>query len=54
MITDGFPTYAYLVPGAKHTLCRFHHQHGVTQWLQQHFTTAEEIDARKPVMKKAL
>ena len=54
MITDGFPTYAYLVPGAKHTLCRFHHQHGVTQWLQRHFTTAEEIDARKPIMKKAV
>ena len=54
MSTDGSPTYAYLVPGAKHTLCRFHHQHGVTQWLQQHFTTAEEIDARKPIMKKAV
>jgi hypothetical protein len=37
MITDGLPAYAYMVPGAKHTLCRFHHQQGVTQWLQQHF-----------------
>jgi transposase-like protein len=51
-ITDGLQAYAYLVPGARHVLCRFHHQQGVTHWLHQHFTTAEEIDARKPVMKK--
>jgi transposase-like protein len=54
LITDGLAAYAYLVPGAKHVLCRFHHQEGVTHWLQQHFTTAEGIDARKPVMKKVL
>src|SRR6266850_2355756 len=26
LITDGLQAYAYLVPGAKHVLCRFHHQ----------------------------
>jgi transposase-like protein len=54
MITDGLPAYAYLVPRAKHVLCRFHHQQGVTPWLKQHFTTAAEINARKPVMKRLL
>jgi transposase-like protein len=52
LITDGLPAYAYLVPGATHVWCRFHHQQGVTHWLKQHFTTAAEIDARKPAMKR--
>ena len=52
LITDGLPAYAYLVPGAKHVLCRFHHQQGVTHWLKQHFATEAEIDARKPAMKR--
>src|SRR5262245_50473250 len=52
IITDGLQAYAYLVQGAKHVLCRFHHQQGVTRWLKQHFTTAAEINARKPVMKR--
>ena len=52
LITDGLQAYAYLVPGAKHVLCRFHHQQGVTHWLQQHFATEAEINARKPVMKR--
>ncbi len=54
IITDGLPAYAALVPGAKHGWCRFHHQQGVTHWLQQHFTTDAEINLRKPVMKKLL
>jgi transposase-like protein len=54
IITDGLPAYASLVPGAKHVWCRFHHQQGVTHWLQQHFTTEAEINLRKPVMKKLL
>jgi transposase-like protein len=54
LITDGLPAYAYLLPGAKHVWCRFHHQQGVTHWLKQHFTTAAAIDARKPAMKKVL
>ena len=52
LITDGLQAYAYLVPGAKHVLCRFHHQQGVTHWLKQHFTTEAEIDARKPARKR--
>jgi hypothetical protein len=32
LITDGLAAYAYLVPAAKHVLCRFHHQQGVTHW----------------------
>jgi transposase-like protein len=52
IITDGLQAYAYLAQGAKHVLCRFHHQQRVTQWLKQHFTTAEEINTRKKVMKK--
>lgn len=54
LLTDGLQAYAYLVPGAKHVLCRFHHQQGVTHWLQQHFATEAEINARKPVMKQLL
>jgi transposase-like protein len=52
LITDGLRAYAYLVPEAKHVLCRFHHQQGVTHWLQQHFATEAEIKARKPAMKR--
>jgi transposase-like protein len=52
LITDGLQAYAYLVPGAKHIVCRFHHQQGVTRWLKQHFTTEVEIEARKSAMKR--
>lgn len=52
LITDGLQAYAYLVPGAKHVLCRFHHQQGVTHWLKQHCATEAEINARKPAMKR--
>jgi len=54
ILTDGLQAYAYLVPAAKHVLCRFHHQQGVTHWLTQHFATDAEIDARKPMMKQVL
>jgi transposase-like protein len=54
LITDGLPAYAYVLPGAQHVWCRLHHQHGVTHWLKQHFTTAAEIDARKPAMNQVL
>jgi len=54
IITDGLQAYASLVPGAKHVWCRFHHQQGVTHWLQQHFTTEAEMNTRKPMMKKVL
>jgi transposase-like protein len=52
IITDGLQAYAYLVPKAKHVLCRFHHQQGVTHWLQQHFATEAEINRRKAAMKQ--
>jgi hypothetical protein len=54
IITEGLPAYTYLAQGAHHVLCRFHHQQGVTQWWQQHLTTAAEINARKPAMKRLL
>jgi transposase-like protein len=54
LITDGLQAYAYLVPGAKHILCRFHHQQGVTHWWQQHVATEAAINARKPLMKQVL
>jgi transposase-like protein len=52
IVTDGLQAYAYLLPAAKHVLCRFHHQQGVTHWLRQHFATDAEIDVRKPAMKR--
>ena len=54
IITDGLQAYASLVPAAKHVLCRFHQQQGVTHWLKQHFATEAEINARKPAMKRVL
>ena len=42
------------MPGAKHVLCRFHHQQGVTHWLQQHCKTDAEMNTRKPMMKQVL
>ena len=54
IITDGLQAYAYLVPGAKHGWCRFHHQQGVTHWLQQQFKTDAEISTRKPMMQPVL
>src|SRR5262249_14617951 len=54
IITDGLQAYASLAQGAKHVLGRLHHQQRVTQWLQQHFTTEEEINTRKKEMKKVL
>jgi transposase-like protein len=54
IMTDGLQAYAYLAPAAKHVLCRFHQQQGVTHWLQRHFATEAEINARKPAMKRVL
>lgn len=52
IITDGLSGYSQLLNGAKHVLCRFHHQQGVTQWLKKHFSKEEEIKERKKTMKK--
>jgi transposase-like protein len=54
IITDGLLSYHYLMDGVKHVLCHFHHQHGVTRWLKNHFHEKEEIAARKSKMKKVL
>jgi len=52
IITDGLLSYHYVMDGAKHILCHFHHQQGVTRWLKKHFQDKEEIAARKSKMKK--
>jgi len=57
IITDGLSSYHELVnmiQGAKHVLCHFHHQQGVTRWLKKHFGSKAEIDSRKKEMKKIL
>lgn len=52
IITDGLAAYEALLAGAQHVLCRFHHQQGVTTWLNKHFSEDEEILKRKKPMKK--
>ena len=52
LITDGLAAYEHLLPGIRHVFCRFHHQQGITDWLKKHFVTDEEIQQRKPQMKK--
>ena len=54
IITDGLLSYNYLVEGAKHILCHFHHQQGVTRWLGKKFSDEGEIAVRKSKMKKVL
>jgi transposase-like protein len=56
IITDGLKGYPVMVKDvlekAKHNLCHFHHQQGVTRWLKKHFQDKDEIFARKSKMKK--
>jgi transposase-like protein len=52
IITDGLPGYRYLAEGAKHILCLFHHQQGVTRWLKKTFHNEKQIAIRKRKMKK--
>jgi transposase-like protein len=54
IITDGLLSYNYLLEGARHVLCHFHHQQNVTKWLKKRFSDKEEIAARKSKMKKVL
>jgi transposase-like protein len=54
IITDGLLSYNYLAEGAKHILCHFHHQQGVTRWLRKKFSDEGEIAVRKSKMKKVL
>jgi len=55
IVTDGLPGYnslCCLLEGAKHILCLFHHQQGVTRWLKKRYKEDKEVDTRKPLMKK--
>jgi transposase-like protein len=55
IITDGLAGYRHMedvLEKARHILCHFHHQQGVTAWLKKRFHNKEEIDARKSKMKK--
>lgn len=58
IITDGLLSYHNMIEGAKHILCHFHHQQGVTRWLKKHFGSEPEnkalVDSRKKEMKKIL
>ena len=36
---------------ARHNLCHFHHQQGVTRWLKKRFQSKEDIAVRKPKMR---
>ena len=47
IITDGLLGYRYLAEGAKHILCLFHHQQGVTRWLKKKFQDEKGIATRK-------
>jgi hypothetical protein len=39
---------------AKHILCHFHYQQGVTRWLKKRFSDKDEIAVRKRKMKRVL
>ena len=52
IITDGLPSYRYVLEGVNHLTCLFHHQQGVTHWLKKHFAEKQEIAIRKPLMKR--
>lgn len=51
-ITDGLLAYEALLEGAKHVLCRFHHQQSVTTWLKTHLSDPEQLKERKQAMKQ--
>ena len=58
IITDGLPGYSYVMEGmrrkAKHILCHFHYQQGITRWLKKRFADKDEIAVRKKKMKRVL
>ena len=58
VITDGLPGYPIMMKDvldkARHVLCHFHHQQGVTTWLKKHFQDKDQIAFRKAKMKKVL
>jgi len=58
IITDGLSSYGYVMEGmkrkAKHILCHFHYQQGITRWLKKRFQDKDEIAVRKRKMKRVL
>jgi transposase-like protein len=60
IITDGLKGYASsmraLFPSAKHLLCLFHHQQGVTRWLRDHTVSLskEVVASLKQKMKRVV
>jgi len=58
IITDGLSGYSHVMEGmgrkAKHILCHFHYQQGVTRWLKRRFADKDEIAVRKKKMKRVL
>jgi hypothetical protein len=56
VITDGLKGYPSMMKDAlgkaRHNLCHFHHQQGVTRWLKKRFQSKEDIAVRKTKMKK--
>jgi transposase-like protein len=60
VISDGLKGYASSVrvvfPKAKHLLCLFHHQQGVTRWLRDHAANLpqETVTALKQKMAQVV
>ena len=54
VVTDGMQSYAHLLPEARHLLCHFHHQQGVTTWLKAHLGDRREVEWLKKQMKRLL
>ena len=58
IITDGLSGYSHVMEGmrrkAKHILCHFHYQQGITRWLKKRFEDKDEITVRKKKMKRVL
>lgn len=52
VITDGLAGYNHMVKEAKHVLCIFHHQQGITRWLKGHVFSIEQIKELKKMMKQ--
>jgi transposase-like protein len=55
IITDGLAAYQTVfrkLDEVQHFLCRFHHQQGVTRWVKQHFSSKEERNTRKNMLKR--
>ena len=54
IVTDGLSSYASLLPDLPHLLCHFHHQQGVTTWVNKHLSDSPRLDFLKTRMKRLL